>query len=44
MKYLHSAAVFLGLVVALYGTTEVYSKAANARLVDAAREGGKITR
>ena len=44
MKYLHSAAVFLGLVVALYGTTEVYSKAANDRLVQAAREGGRISK
>ena len=44
MKYLHSAAVFLGLVVALYGTTEVYSKERNDQIVNAAREQGKITR
>ena len=44
MKYLHSAAVFLGLVVALYGTTEVYTKAANAQLVEAAQAEGKISK
>jgi hypothetical protein len=44
MNYLHSAAVFLGLVVALYGTTEVYSKQKYDQLVQATRDEGRISK